>query len=77
MPRNTLPKYTSVSIPLTLHRRLEKLIAKKTGFKSVSDYVTYVLREVVAMHEMKETPQPFTSTDLAEIKERLRALGYL
>jgi Arc/MetJ-type ribon-helix-helix transcriptional regulator len=75
--RNTVAKYTSVSIPLTLHKRLEKLIAKKTGFKSVSDYVTYVLREVVAMHEMKEVPEPFTSTDLAEIKERLRALGYL
>ena len=77
MRRNPLPKYTSVSIPLTLQKRLEKLIAKKTGFKSVSDYVTYVLREVVAMHEMKEVPEPFTSTDLAEIKERLRALGYL
>ncbi len=51
-----MTKYTSVSIPLTLHKRLEKLIAKKTGFKSVSDYVTYVLREVVAMHEMKEVP---------------------
>ena len=67
-----MTKYTSVSIPLTLHKRLEKLIAKKTGFKSVSDYVTYVLREVVAMHEMKEVPEPFTSTDLAEIKERLQ-----
>jgi len=72
-----MAKYTTVSIPFTLHRRLEKLIAKKTGFKSVSDYVTYVLREVVAMHEIKEVPEPFTSTDLAEIKERLKALGYL
>lgn len=70
-------KYTTVSIPLTLHRRLERLIAKKTGFKSVSDYVTYVLREVVAMHETKETPEPFTSQDVEEIKARLKALGYL
>ncbi len=70
-------KYTTVSIPVTLHRRLEKLISSKTGFKSVSDYVTYVLREVVAMHETKETPQPFTSTDIEEIKARLKALGYL
>ena len=77
MPRNPVTKYTSVSIPLTLHKRLEKLIAKKTGFKSVSDYVTYVLREVVAMHELKDVPEPFTSTDLDEIKARLQALGYL
>lgn len=70
-------KYTTVSIPQALHQRLEKLIAKKTGFKSVSDYVTYVLREVVAMHETKETPEPFTSQDVEEIKARLKALGYL
>ncbi len=70
-------KYTTVSIPQTLHERLEKLISKKTGFKSVSDYVTYVLREVVAMHETKETPEPFTSQDVEEIKARLKALGYL
>jgi hypothetical protein len=52
-------------------------MSKKTGFKSVSDYVTYVLREVVAMHESRETPEPFTSTDIEEIKARLKALGYL
>lgn len=70
-------KYTTVSIPQALHRRLEKLISQKTGFKSVSDYVTYVLREVVAMHETRETPEPFTSQDVEEIKTRLKALGYL
>ena len=70
-------KYTTVSIPETLHKRLEKLIGKKTGFKSVADYVTYVLREVVAMHETRETPEPFTSNDIEEIKTRLKALGYL
>ena len=70
-------KYTTVSIPQTLHERLEKLIKEKHGFKSVSDYVTYVLREVVAMHETKETPEPFTSEDVEEIKARLKALGYL
>jgi Arc/MetJ-type ribon-helix-helix transcriptional regulator len=70
-------KYTTVSIPVTLHDRIEKMIVKKPGFKSVSDYVTYVLREVVAMHETKEVPEPFTSEDVAEIKERLKALGYL
>lgn len=70
-------KYTTVSIPVSLSKRIEKLIEKKTGFKSISDYVTYVLREVVAMHETKEIPEPFTSTDVENIKERLEALGYL
>ena len=71
------PKYTTVSIPISLSKRIEKLIEKKAGFKSISDYVTYVLREVVAMHETKEIPEPFTSTDVENIKDRLKALGYL
>ena len=75
--RSVPTKYTTVSIPQTLHARLERLIAKKTGFKSVSDYVTYVLREVVAMHETREDTQPFRSHDIEEIKARLKALGYL
>jgi len=70
-------KYTTVSIPQPLHKKVEKLITKNPGFKSVSDYVTYVLREVVAMHETKEVPEPFTSSDVEEIKQRLKALGYL
>ena len=70
-------KYTTVSIPQTLHARLEALISGKTGFKSVSDYVTFVLREVVAMHETSQVPEPFTSSDIEVIKARLKALGYL
>lgn len=72
-----LSKYTSVSIPKPLHERIEKIIAKKSGFKSVSDYVTYVLREIVVMHETEEIPDPFTSKDVEAIKERLRSLGYI
>ena len=53
------------------------LIAKKPGFKSVSDYVTYVLREIVQMHETEVAPDPFSSEDVAQIKERLKALGYM
>ena len=70
-------KYTTISIPRPLHDRIEKMITKKEGFKSVSDYATYVLREVVAMHESRDVPDPFTSEDLEQIKERLKALGYL
>jgi Arc/MetJ-type ribon-helix-helix transcriptional regulator len=70
-------KYTTVSIPKTLHSRIEKMIKKNPGFKSTSDYVTYVLREVVAMHETKDVPEPFTSQDVEAIKDRLKALGYL
>lgn len=69
-------KFTTVSIPITLYNRIKNLI-QGTGFTSVSDYVTYVLREIVAMHEAEKTEEPFTPEDIERIKEKLRALGYL
>jgi Arc/MetJ-type ribon-helix-helix transcriptional regulator len=72
-----LNKYTTVSIPRVLQERIEKLLEGKSGFKSVSDYVTYILREIVEMHETNHSPAPFTSADVAQIRERLKALGYL
>lgn len=74
--RSRKRKYTTVSIPVTLYERIKRLI-EGTGFSSVSDYVTYVLREVVAMHEAERSQEPFTEEDLERIKQRLRALGYL
>ena len=46
-------KYTTVSIPKPLYDKIKELI-KDTGFTSVSDYVTYVLREIVASIEEEE-----------------------
>ncbi|MHA1606768.1 MAG: ribbon-helix-helix domain-containing protein [Candidatus Freyarchaeota archaeon] len=68
-------KYTTVSIPVTLFKRIQKLI-EGTGFSSVSEYVTYVLREIVAMHEA-EKEEPFSEDDVEQIKKKLKALGYL
>ncbi|KAA0003016.1 MAG: CopG family transcriptional regulator [Thermoplasmata archaeon] len=65
---------TTVSIPAPLFKKIEERI-KGTGFTSVSSYVTYVLRELIAEEEEEE--EPFTKEDEERIKERLRALGYL
>ena len=67
-------KFTTVSIPTPLFKKIEGRI-KGTGFTSVSGYVTYVLREVVA--EEEDETEPFTKEDEERVKERLRALGYL
>jgi Arc/MetJ-type ribon-helix-helix transcriptional regulator len=69
-------KYTTVSIPVTLYNRIKRLI-EGTGFTSVSQYVTYVLREVVAAHEAEKYEEPFTEEDKKKIIDRLRRLGYL
>ena len=68
-------KFTTVSIPTPLFKKIEERI-KGTGFTSISSYVTYVLREIVA-EEAKETEKPFTKEDEKRVKARLRALGYI
>jgi Arc/MetJ-type ribon-helix-helix transcriptional regulator len=69
-------KVASVSIPTTLFKKLQDRI-KGTGFDSVSDYVTYLLQEVMAELEMTTPQEHFSKDDEERVKERLRSLGYL
>jgi Arc/MetJ-type ribon-helix-helix transcriptional regulator len=67
-------EYT-VSIPKPLAEKIKRRI-EGTGFRSVSEYVIYVLREVLASLEEEERVE-FTEEEEEEIKRRLRALGYM
>lgn len=69
-------KYTTVSIPTPLVEKIKKRI-EGTGFTSVSSYVTYILREVIANMDEDEDEDVFSKEDEEKVKERLRALGYL
>jgi Arc/MetJ-type ribon-helix-helix transcriptional regulator len=71
-------KFTSVSIPVPLFRKVEERI-KGSGFTSVSSYVTYVLREIMAEEDRQDDDdqQPFSKEDEERVKDRLRALGYI
>jgi Arc/MetJ-type ribon-helix-helix transcriptional regulator len=67
-------KFTTVSIPTPLFRKIEERI-EDTGFTSVSSYVAYVLRELISEDTVEE--DPFTEEDEERVKDRLRALGYI
>ncbi len=67
-------KYTSVSIPIPLYNKVKDKI-KDTGFTSVSDYVVYVLREL--MTDEDDDKEAFSKEDEEKVKGRLRALGYI
>jgi len=70
-------RYTTVSIPITLYRRIREII-KDTGFTSVSQFVIYVLREVLSsMEEEKLKGETISEEEKKQIIERLRRLGYL
>jgi len=66
-------KYTTVSIPTPLFEKIQQKI-KDTGFTSVSDYVTFILREILAHSSDNEA---FSEEDEKKVKERLKSLGYL
>ncbi len=72
--RSKQEKFTTVSIPKPLFEKVQERI-KGTGFTSVSSYVTYVLREIVA--EEEEAEEPFSKEDEERVKARLKALGYI
>ena len=68
-------RFTTVSIPRPLFNKVRKQI-EGTGFTSVSSYVTYVLREIIAERK-EEEERAFTKEDEEAVKKRLRALGYI
>jgi hypothetical protein len=70
-------KYTTVNIPVKLFARIERVIEPDKEFKTVTDYVTFVLREVVMAHAAKDSEACFDSVDLQQLKNRLEALGAL
>ncbi|HIE36132.1 MAG TPA: CopG family transcriptional regulator [Candidatus Omnitrophica bacterium] len=69
-------KEYTVTIPEDVYKKIEGRI-EGAGFDSVSDYVTYVLREVLASLEEEEEEQVFSEEEEEKVKERLRALGYI
>ncbi len=68
-------KYTTVNIPVKLFVRIEKVIERNQDFKTVTDYVTFVLREIVMAHGTANSEDCFNSEDLKQLKIRLEALG--
>ena len=67
-------KYTTVSIPTELAEKVRSQI-KDTGFMNLSDYVTFILREIAAGRG--EWDGSKTMDDKERVKAKLRALGYL
>ncbi|MDE1860336.1 MAG: CopG family transcriptional regulator [Candidatus Micrarchaeota archaeon] len=64
-------KYTTITIPTKLFENIREKI-KTTGFSSVSDYATYVLRETVA-----ELNERSGKKEAHGVVEKLKALGYM
>ena len=64
----------SVEIPKELYDRIKKEYVDNGEFKSVDDFVKFVLKEVLSEEEQESV---YTPEEEEEIKRRLRSLGYL
>ncbi len=70
-------KYTTITIPTPLFNKLKRKI-EPTGFSSVSDYATYILRETVAEMELESGPggKEGRGRGADSVIRKLNALGY-
>jgi hypothetical protein len=78
MPDDKAPKHRMVTlkIPGELYDTLSQLISG-TGFRSVTEFATYVLRDVAAGGKLDRKPPGLTEREVDAIRQRLKALGYI
>ncbi|MCW6160294.1 MAG: ribbon-helix-helix domain-containing protein [Candidatus Micrarchaeales archaeon] len=69
-------KYTTITIPTPLFAKIQEII-KDTGFSSASDYVTYIMREMVSEVQASKKQSARGSRAEGEVIKKLRALGYV
>lgn len=65
----------SLDLPAEIVDRVERRLPR-TDFETPEAYVTYVMEEVLYYVE-SETDDEFEPVDEADVKDRLRSLGYL
>ncbi len=80
--RRQPPEMVTLKIPRPLYDRLQQLI-DATGFRSVTEFTTFVLRDLAAQPPpekkvaRKKSAPRMTAAELKAARERLRELGYL
>ena len=66
----------TLKIPGELYDKLSELI-KDTGFRSVTEFATWVLRDVAAGGKLDRSPPGLNEKEIQAVRQRLRALGYI
>jgi len=64
----------TIKIPRPLYNRIKKIV-EGSGFNSVTDFVVYVLRDIVSSSSADD--EQLTKEELTAIRRHLKTLGYL
>jgi Arc/MetJ-type ribon-helix-helix transcriptional regulator len=65
----------TIKIPRSLYENLGKII-EAGGFNSVTEFIVYVLRDLISSRSAKKEPS-LSQEEIDLIKKRLKSLGYL
>ena len=65
----------TIKIPRELYQKLGQMI-QGTGFSSVTEFITFVLRNLASGGDIKGEDK-LTEEEVKAVRERLRRLGYL
>lgn len=63
----------TIKIPRPLYNRIKKIV-EGSGFNSVTDFVVYVLRDIVSSTAIDE--DQLSKEELTAVRRRLQSLGY-
>ena len=71
----------TIKIPRNLYNRIFDIV-EGSGFNSVTDFIVYVLRDLVSTDVERETPgkpeeMGLSLEEIQAIRKRLKSLGYL
>lgn len=66
----------TVKIPRPLYRKIQQVV-DGSGFNSPTDFIVYVLRDVMGDAEASAAEKPYTEGELEDVKRKLKNLGYL
>lgn len=66
----------TIKIPRPLYVKIKEVI-RGSSYNSATDFVIYVLRDVISAKTKKPKGEGLTEKEIALIKQRLKNLGYL
>jgi len=72
--KNQKDKVT-IKIPKPLYKNLSEII-QGSGFNSVTEFVVYVLRDLISSRTIPKEPS-LSGKEIEMVKKRLKSLGYL
>jgi len=70
----------TIKIPRPLYRKLQEIV-DGTGFDSVTDFVVYILRDIVSRADTSpngnDEREVLTADEVEKVRQRLKNVGYL